>query len=242
MTESVYSDLLTACTQPGCPICRLEQDAVSRQFKNILYEFKNKPGTRQHLRENLGFCREHAWMILDSEIGKTLAFYLMQHNLLLTALLTLQSLEKSRQKTPKLFSILWRRIHKSAKPFKTAGRVPKSRNRCPVCEQREQLTLLISKTLENSLQDTTITDALVSSDGLCLPHLQLMLMQIKDEQTYKTLISTSFGKLEALRRDVIKLIRHAESSSHEKTPENKENALERVTSVMVGERWLNRRG
>jgi hypothetical protein len=69
-----------------------------------------------------------------------------------------------------------------------------------------------------------------------------MLMQIKDEQTYKTLISTSFGKLEALRRDVIKLIRHAESYSHEKTPENKENTLEGVTSVMVGERWVNRRG
>jgi hypothetical protein len=94
MTESVYSDLLAACAQPGCPICRLEQNAISRQFQSILCEFENKPGTRQHFRENLGFCREHAWMILDSEVGETLVFYLMNHNLLLTALLSLQALEK----------------------------------------------------------------------------------------------------------------------------------------------------
>jgi len=242
MTESVYSDLLTACTQPGCPICRLEQNAVLSQFKSILYEFENEPGTRQHLRENLGFCHEHAWMILDSEIGETMAFYLLNHNLLLTALLTLQSLEKSHHKTRKLYTILRRWIHKPAKPFETAVRLLEPLNRCPICEQRDKLTLSIFTTFENSPQDATLTNALASSDGLCLPHLRITLMHIKNEQTYKTLISTSFGKLEALRRDVNKLIRRAESSSQGKTPENRENTLEGVTSVMVGERWVNRRG
>jgi len=217
-------------------MCRLEQNAVSRQFTCILYEFENKPRTRQHMRENLGFCREHAWVILDMKIGETLAYYLMNHNLLLTALLNLQSIEKSRHKPQKLYSKLRQWINKSVMPTETAARVLKPQNQCPICEQRDQLTRLIFKTLEKSLQDTSMTDALASSDGVCLPHLRLAFMHIQDERAFESLISSSFKKMESLRRDVIKLIRHAESASNTEIPENKENTLERVTSVLVGER------
>jgi hypothetical protein len=80
MPSSTYHDLLAACNQPGCPACTLVQRAVQGYLKSIFYENVNDPETRLELRHTLGFCSDHAWLLLDTEIGDALGTSIIYHD------------------------------------------------------------------------------------------------------------------------------------------------------------------
>lgn len=61
----VYVSIIDALEGDGCPICRLLVRAEEGLIKSILYEQVNDPHTREKIRESLGFCPYHAWMISD---------------------------------------------------------------------------------------------------------------------------------------------------------------------------------
>ncbi len=61
----VYVSIVDAVEGHGCPICRLLVRAEEELMKSILYEQVNDPHTRERIRESLGFCPYHTWMISD---------------------------------------------------------------------------------------------------------------------------------------------------------------------------------
>lgn len=69
--HSVYFDLVEAMGEKGCPICLLTQRASKQYLTAILNEGVNDPPLRSKLRNSLGFCNAHAWMLRD--IGDSLA-------------------------------------------------------------------------------------------------------------------------------------------------------------------------
>ena len=60
MTSVTTFNLIEACRQPGCPVCRVEEHSVERYLDNQFYENVNNPDFRNTLRLSIGFCREHA--------------------------------------------------------------------------------------------------------------------------------------------------------------------------------------
>lgn len=82
MPSFIFYKLLEACREPGCPVCRLEQESVERYLDNQFYENVNSPGWRQHLRLSLGFCREHAWLGVEKRLGDALGYSIIYHDIL----------------------------------------------------------------------------------------------------------------------------------------------------------------
>lgn len=48
----------------GCPICNIKAQAGIKYIRSVIYEFANDPFLRKKLRENIGFCSRHSWMII----------------------------------------------------------------------------------------------------------------------------------------------------------------------------------
>ena len=69
-TPSMVYDVIEACSQPGCPLCRVTERWAGRFVAAILYEEVTDPHTRGRLKESQGFCRVHAWQA--TQVGGTL--------------------------------------------------------------------------------------------------------------------------------------------------------------------------
>jgi hypothetical protein len=53
-------DLFDAFGQPGCPLCRLVETAVSRYMGSTNYDSVSDPEIRAHFEASQGFCNPHA--------------------------------------------------------------------------------------------------------------------------------------------------------------------------------------
>ena len=235
MTDPIYTDLLEAFKQPGCPVCRLERNAVDGYLDNLFQSNLKDLEVSQGLRESLGLCREHSWQMLDSRFGDALAFSLIYHEILQAAIHGLQSVDKPPQPPRRIHSMLERFNHKPTVKFKTAVSPLTPQKRCPACEQRDRTARLALEILKVSLENGVMSNALASSDGLCLPHLRLAFVQMQDATAYQILLAISNKKLESLRRELVEIIRENENQSTKKGFKEMKSTWARIIGVMVGE-------
>ncbi len=56
---------MEALERPGCPLCRLADEAGRRFLRALLYERVNDVPTRNELRRGGGFCRLHTGLLLS---------------------------------------------------------------------------------------------------------------------------------------------------------------------------------
>lgn len=64
--------LMEVLSRPGCPVCRLADQAEHRFLEVLFYEHTNDGEVRARLREAGGFCRRHTEAILEA--GDALEF------------------------------------------------------------------------------------------------------------------------------------------------------------------------
>jgi len=163
----------------GCPLCALEDTAISRYFEGIFYEKVNDPSIRNDLRKSAGFCARHAHRLTEFGDGLgTAILYQDQIRLIIEAIERLASTPVKR------------------------GRVERPspgghRGSCPACRFAEQSRSRNIRTLLDGLEDADMTEALHGSPGLCYPHLVRALEHAEDRQR-KQLIEIHRPKLDAL--------------------------------------------
>lgn len=186
MPPSAFHDLLEACAQPGCPICRLEGRSVERYIDNLFYESVNDIKTRDHLRASQGFCRDHARLALDRRLGDALGFAILYHD--------------------SINNIL-RDLGQDTGTASTSISALNPRKKCPVCTYREEMERLFLRTLIAGLADPALTDAVRSSDGLCVPHLRSAFQEVRGQGDYELLFAIHRAKLEDLRGELAEFIR-----------------------------------
>jgi len=205
MTSATTFNLIEACRQPGCPVCRLEQRSVERYLDNQFYENVNNPDFREHLRRSLGFCKEHAWLAANEHLGDTLGFALIYRDVIGA---TLERLDKGVP-PPSQKRLAWiRRIPEqvSALVYKAVFALTPQKH-CPVCLQREEMVAIVVSSLVKELGNPEVETALCASDGVCLPHLRMCLKEVQDTATYEKLIGIHREKLEKLDGELTELIR-----------------------------------
>lgn len=199
--------LLEACREPGCPVCRMEQRSVERYLDNHFYENVNSPKWRDKLRASLGFCHEHAWLAVNQRLGDALGFSIIYRDVVNHVLSDLER-GGSPAHAPRGLGSLLRQIPEQARTMignMLAAITP--RKRCPACEHREETTRSTLSILVTELKTSEMTEALQASDGLCLSHLRLTLEHARDAAVSETLIALHRGKLERLRSELDEFIR-----------------------------------
>jgi hypothetical protein len=220
--------LLEACREPGCPVCRLEQQGVERYLDNQFYENVNSPAWRDHLRASRGFCHEHVWLAVNQRLGDALGFSIIYHD---------------------IANSLLRALNEDASPARASRRgaslreqverllvVLTPRKRCPVCEHREEVTRNILSALADDLRTTEITDALQASEGICLPHLRQALGYVNEASVYETLLRIHRAKLENLRNELAEFIRKNDYQAIKEGFGSEGDAWLRAIALVAGSR------
>ena len=224
MPSSTVFNILEACRESGCPICRLEQKSVERYLDHQFYENVNSPKWRDQLRASLGFCHEHAWLGVDQRLGDALGYSIIYRDLVNSIL------RKGDENTdPSREPSVRTRIEKVLTIFAP-------RKRCPVCEHREHATRTLINTLVEELGSPQMVQALQASEGLCLPHLRLTFEHIKDNTLLEALLNIHRAKLEGLRTELEEFIRKSDYQAVKEGFGKEGDAWLRAIGMIVGRR------
>lgn len=236
MPSSVVFNLLDACREPGCPICRLEQLSVERYLENQFYENVNSPKWRDGLRASLGFCHEHAWLGVNKRLGDALGYSIIYRDLANSVLKQLNDESSAHHSSRRRMSLL------RALPESARDRVEKilyaitPRKRCPVCEKRDETTQMLIKTLIEEVKTPEMSAAIRASEGLCLPHLRIALEHVHDLSDCEQLIALQREKLEYLHAELSEFIRKNDYQSFDEGFGKEGDAWQRTISMIVGRR------
>ena len=197
MSRSGDHRLLEACAQPGCPVCGCLRDVALRHLAAVLAEHVTDPLSRARLAEAWGFCAAHATALRDMPEA-ALGTAIIYQSLVERACRWLD--EAARAVAAPGRRRGWRALVSGAR---AAGSEPRPRRaRCPVCvdlvvAERGHLDALLG-----GLQDPKLGPAYASSDGLCLPHLELALGRAGAGPAAAQLVALAREKLRALAADL----------------------------------------
>ena len=219
--------LAEACREPGCPICRLEQQGVERYLDSQFYENVNSPTWRERLRASPGFCHEHAWLSVNKHLGDALGFSIIYHDVVNNLL---RSLDKDANPgAPRRGTSLRDQI-------KRVVAILTPRKRCPVCEHREEIRRNILSALVEELPATEMRDALQASDGLCLPHWKQALGYVNEGSVYEILLTIQRTKLENLKGELAEFIRKNEYQAIKEGFGSEGDSWLRTIAIIAGSR------
>jgi hypothetical protein len=162
------TDLIEALDQPGCPVCRLTDEAVDRFLGSVCYEQVNDIELRAELRAAGGFCRAHAYRFLHQPNGR-LAAAIVYRDMLANAARRLGDGKPAGApartgRHPWLAALVGglgerRESDRSRRPG------------CPACRVRVEAESRNLRALGERLADPSVQARYRSADGLCLPHL-----------------------------------------------------------------------
>lgn len=201
-TPSMVYDVIEACAEAGCPLCRVSLRWGGRFMAAILYEEVTDPHTRGRLKESFGFCRDHAWQVAD--VGGTL----LGMSIIYRGLLG-QVDKALAQATPGDQKHWWQKLSASS-PAETAsppGLAPATG--CPAClylvEMEETALVALTDALPGNQR---LRDGLSQPNGgLCLPHLRRALGLARNPEAFIFLQESTRSRLATLEGEMDEFIR-----------------------------------
>jgi hypothetical protein len=194
----VYFDLLKACHEPGCLICRLSQRAVQSYVDGVLYESVNDPDVQAQIVAARGYCNQHAWLLPEGQ-GRSLGVAILQRAVLKDILAEIGGRRRSLGRAV-------RRLTKSNRPESFLAAL-KPRRECPVCQQQASIEQMALSELLKQLNDPELLEAFRQSAGLCVPHFRAALQLISDDAAEQTLLALQGAHLKRLHEQLSEFIR-----------------------------------
>jgi Family of unknown function (DUF6062) len=217
--DTSYFDLIEACSEPGCPVCRASLKLARRYVDSILYEYVNDPGVRDEIRKSRGYCNEHAWWMPDVR-GAGLGIAILQRDIVQMVLELTEALP-NRRNTRKSAQELLKRLQPTAE--------------CPVCAHRRTMEDITLDTLLQHIGDEKLATALASSAGLCLPHFSRALELVDGAEALKRLVALQKNTLARLRDDLAEFIRKNDYRFRDEGFGNEGDSWKRAVGIVSGE-------
>lgn len=186
-----YFSLVEALAAPGCGLCAVGHKAIDRFFDNMLYEYVNDPGMQEMMTASHGLCATHSALLLNYRGALGVAIL---YNAILRRLeAELTSLEADNASMRRLFG------GRTDPPSIPSGP-------CPACVTRDEAALRAIREFDAHCDEPELVDIWQSSDGFCLPHLNVALSQLG--RPARALVVTRQGEVWArLRADLEEFIR-----------------------------------
>lgn len=229
-----YHNIIQACGEPGCPLCRLAEKSVTAYLGALMYELVNDPESRDQLRETLGFCNPHAHHLL-TQTGSALGTGIIFRDVVNTIVKHLEGAQYTPPRGVPLHRLpeaLDRQ--RPAAASEAAVRALSPRAPCPVCVQQEQMEVLTISALMAGLEDEKLPAALRGSAGLCLPHLRRALQAVRSQAAFDTLVAIARDRYAALRAELDEFIRKNDYRFQHEGMGAEGDSWKRAVSQMTG--------
>jgi hypothetical protein len=234
--------LKQALQQAGCPICRCCFDHETHYLKFLLWENVNDVETRVRLAQSLGFCGRHARQMLQMEredLGMMLGNSIIYESLIHLVLLKVRDvrsfiLEQRAQRD-------WMSKLLGGLGIKLPHRYSKGQSflapdkGCRVCELSDETARHYGDVLAEMLSYDRFRDLYDRSDGVCLPHLRVMLQVASLSPGLEYLLSKTEKRLEILRDDLRGLSqKYSVSHRNEPVTVNESLSVEQAIAFLTG--------
>lgn len=190
-----HHEFLEACSQTGCPVCRIGAQTVRRQLKSLFHEYVNDREMRANLVKSLGFCGEHTRLLLSHKIADGLGASIIYEHLVKVILREFPTPSTNMQ--PKELS-------RKIRSFVSAS---DGLAACPACNRRDEAVDYTLRQISSALDNATLVDALEKSDGLCFPHVSQLLLLLSKPAEINFLLTITKTKLEARQAEMAEVIR-----------------------------------
>ena len=225
--HSTYHEVVEALDQGGCPICTLAARSVRRQLEALSYELVNDPELRAALRAAHGFCRRHAWQLVDLG-GTVLATAIIYADVLraVQQRLSKQAPTRPGNSAPGLLATLL-----GASPARRRS-APAA---CPACDTEAEAQSRFLGIVVEQAADPSFRTRYEAADGLCLPHLASSLERAEGDAAI-FLASATSRKLHPLLQELGEFIRKQDYRfTHEGLTEQEATAPARAVRLAAGE-------
>ncbi|MCS6871816.1 MAG: DUF6062 family protein [Anaerolineae bacterium] len=213
MRSLTFYDLIEAFDQSGCAICRLALRDVKRHLDSLLYEYSTDPQVHRAMRNGRGLCNVHSWQLTE-----------IMGSALNTAVLFSSALLAVRETAT---------MNGSAR--RTAERLA-PRVVCSACQTLHQTEQFCFEVFVRSLDEPTFAATWQASDGLCLPHLRLLLPLVTADQAARLLShqQTVWRRLQ----DELEAFQRSFQAEHSAEPLSQAVATswQRCIAMLTGER------
>ena len=234
MAASIQDELIAACRQPGCPLCRLVQAGVHHYLQNLFYESVNDIELRKQLRDSLGFCDEHARISLQPGVGEALGVSIIYNDILTNLLRQIPHIGPTAPQRTRILSRL-RSNRLQAASINELQDALAPKGTCPACIQREELERIFCPALGANLADEPLANALQAGDGLCLPHLRRVASELRDEDGWRILLGSTRAHLESLQSELAEFIRKNDYRFRSESIGPERDAWKRSVHIVTGE-------
>jgi hypothetical protein len=206
---SGYYDLRQAFGEPGCPVCRLLVRNADRYVETVLWEMVTDVDAREKFRQTQGYCREHAWLL--ARRGASLGTAILMLDVLEQAMRVLEA-DRPDQR-PSFSQQLRQKFNRSQPDEAAVGLAAElaAQHPCPVClHLRQTEAYLLTALVEHLTGPDSLVPAYRASDGLCLPHLRLVLSRLPDGAALENLVRAQLDAWQRLRTELREFIRKSD--------------------------------
>jgi hypothetical protein len=217
--SSMYFDLIEACREPGCPVCRLGLCVARRDIDFVLHERVNDPDTHAELCASRGYCNRHAWMMADRHV-RSLGVAMLEGIVIREVLEVLAGAGYDQgafavlvddghrgvvQAMQRLLQVRLEFRGPSPRAMQLAGML-EAQVACPICDQQATTEASALAGLLNDLGDEAMLRTFQASDGLCLPHFRQALAQGGEDAAITRLVDLQRAHFERLRAELSEFI------------------------------------
>ncbi|MCZ7567408.1 MAG: DUF6062 family protein [Ardenticatenaceae bacterium] len=222
----LYYDLRWAFRASGCPVCHLCDEEIRRFYHWFLYQNYYAPSMMAKLQSSAGFCREHAWRLLEYGVVYQIAVvarYLVEDQQQKLGVLQAQFGQLSAQRRT------WKRrasLPRMARPGES----------CPACQTLANHARSATQTLAHWLADEGFAAEYRASDRLCLDHLAIALESASPE-TAARLVELTLEKLTALATELEEYFRKVDYRFADEPKGDEQTAWRRAIETFVGWRY-----
>ena len=195
-------DLEDAFGKGGCPVCLLLTRYDTRSLDSLLYEFVNDVGVRYEIRQTLGFCNYHAWVLHQVATDLTSGKLSVGGGQMGIGIIYLDLVETLIERLKALSSSVSKRHAKApATVSKRTGSL------CSMCNARAQFELWYLESILRNIAIKDFVEKYAACDGLCAIHL-LRVLKLSGFDANKRVIATAeIKRLEELSVDLHEFLR-----------------------------------
>ncbi len=177
-----YFDLIDMLEHPGCPVCNLLLQKSDRYLNTIFSEMVLNPDTHQAFRERRGLCAQHSARAAE-HIGGTLEIAILFAAGLDEVVQALSEGLPSGDGKP------LQNMTKRNGKRKTLERRLAPTEACMVCSYLYECEMRYIDTLGKHICDPKVSKAFEDSEGLCLPHFRMTLLNTSKASAREHLIA-----------------------------------------------------
>jgi len=156
-----YFAILDSFNSGECPVCSLVKEQIERYFENLLHENINDVSFRKEFRKNYGFCNYHSYKFLSYNDG--LAISLTHRDLIIDKIEKLKAGNIKHSLKKKIIS-----------------------TNCIVCKLAKEAEERYISVIIEYLNDEEFKSKLLLSEGLCIPHYEILLTEMKSPPKWFT--------------------------------------------------------